>query len=88
MNYRHCYHAGNFADVIKHVVLIVLLQALQRKETPFCFLDTHAGIGLYELQSIQAQKKLEYENGIAKLFAIANLASLGGHEKHVPILPD
>jgi len=70
MNYRHCYHAGNFADVIKHVVLIVLLQALQRKETPFCFLDTHAGIGLYELQSEQAQKKQEYENGIGKLFSL------------------
>src|SRR3990167_5944094 len=68
MNYRHCYHAGNFADVIKHAVLLVLLQSLQRKETPFCFLDTHAGIGLYELQSEQAQKKQEYENGVAKLF--------------------
>lgn len=67
MNYRHSYHAGNFADVVKHAVLVVLLQSLQRKETPFCFLDTHAGIGLYELQSIQAQKKQEYENGIAKL---------------------
>ena len=67
MNYRHCYHAGNFADVIKHAVLLVLLQSLQRKETPFCFLDTHAGIGLYELQSEQAQKKQEYENGVAKL---------------------
>lgn len=69
MNYRHLYHAGNFADVVKHVVLIVLLQALQRKEAPFCFLDTHAGIGLYELESAEAQKKQEYENGIAKLFA-------------------
>ncbi|OGT43204.1 MAG: hypothetical protein A3F13_03325 [Gammaproteobacteria bacterium RIFCSPHIGHO2_12_FULL_40_19] len=69
MNYRHSYHAGNFADVVKHAILVVLLQSLKRKETPFCFLDTHAGIGLYELQSEQAQKKQEYENGIAKLFA-------------------
>ncbi len=68
MNYRHCYHAGNFADVVKHAVLVVLLQALQRKDTPFCFLDTHAGIGLYDLQSLQTQKKQEYNNGIAKLF--------------------
>lgn len=70
MNYRHCYHAGNFADVIKHVVLIVVLQALQRKETPFCFLDTHAGIGLYKLQSEETQKKQEYENGIGQLFSL------------------
>lgn len=68
MNYRHIYHAGNFADVIKHVLLIAILQALQKKENPLCFLDTHAGIGLYALDSIQAQKKQEYENGIAKLF--------------------
>jgi 23S rRNA (adenine2030-N6)-methyltransferase len=70
MNYRHCYHAGNFADVIKHAILVVLLQSLRRKDTPFCFLDTHAGIGLYELQSEQAQKKQEYENGIAKLVTL------------------
>ncbi len=69
MNYRHLYHAGNFADVIKHVVLTVLIQALQRKETPICFLDTHAGIGLYALQSEQAQKKQEYQHGIGKLFS-------------------
>src|SRR3990167_11107619 len=69
MNYRHLYHAGNFADALKHSILVILLQALQRKETPFCFLDTHAGIGLYELQSEQTQKKQEYENGIAKLFS-------------------
>src|SRR3990167_369689 len=69
MNYRHLYHAGNFADVLKHSVLIVLLEALQRKETPFCFLDTHAGISLYELQSIEAQKTREYENGFLKLFS-------------------
>lgn len=70
MNYRHVYHAGNFADAIKHLILVVLLQALQRKETPFCFLDTHAGIGLYELQSTQTQKKQEYNNGIAKLLSL------------------
>ncbi|MCX7125584.1 MAG: 23S rRNA (adenine(2030)-N(6))-methyltransferase RlmJ [Gammaproteobacteria bacterium] len=69
MNYRHLYHAGNFADVVKHTVLITLIQALQRKETPFCFLDTHAGIGLYELQSEQSQKTQEYVTGAAKLFS-------------------
>lgn len=70
MNYRHLYHAGNFADALKHAILVILLQALQRKQMPFCFLDTHAGIGLYELQSTQAQKKQEYENGIAKLISL------------------
>jgi len=68
MNYRHLYHAGNFADVIKHIVLIALLKSLQRKATPFCFLDTHAGIGIYPLQSVETQKKQEYQNGIEKLW--------------------
>lgn len=54
--------------MIKHIILITLLGALKRKETPFCFLDTHAGIGLYELSSKQAQKKQEYKNGIEKLW--------------------
>lgn len=72
MNYRHSYHAGNFADVIKHVVLIILLQSLHRKETPFCFLDTHAGIGLYALDSMEAQKSQEYHNGIEKLLSLDN----------------
>lgn len=71
MNYRHLYHAGNFADVLKHVVMIALLRAISRKEEPFCFFDTHAGIGLYPLQSIEAQKSQEYENGIANLLAVS-----------------
>lgn len=70
MNYRHLYHAGNFADVLKHTIMIVLLRALSKKEAPFCFLDTHAGIGLYPLQSIEAQKSREYESGIANLLSI------------------
>ena len=45
MNYRHAYHAGNGADVLKHVVLLALLDHLNRKETPYCYLDTHAGRG-------------------------------------------
>lgn len=71
MNYRHLYHAGNFADVLKHVLIITLLRALAKKETPFCFLDTHAGIGLYPLQSIEAQKSREYESGIANLLSLS-----------------
>ncbi len=72
MNYRHLYHAGNFADVLKHTIMIALLRALSKKETPFCFLDTHAGIGLYPLQSIEAQKSREYESGIANLLSMEN----------------
>ena len=68
MNYRHLYHAGNFADVVKHSVLIALINHFKQKETSFCCLDTHAGIGLYELNSIEAQKKQEYETGVSKLF--------------------
>ena len=67
MNYRHCYHAGNFADVLKHVIFIALLQAMQRKETPFCVVDTHAGIGMYSLHSEAAQKKQEYRHILINL---------------------
>jgi 23S rRNA (adenine2030-N6)-methyltransferase len=67
MNYRHSYHAGNFADVIKHIGLIAIILALQKKNTPFCYLDTHAGPGLYNLLSADAQKTKEYTNGIEKI---------------------
>jgi 23S rRNA (adenine2030-N6)-methyltransferase len=68
MNYRHLYHAGNFADVLKHLVLLALIDALKRKDKPFCVLDTHAGLCRYSLQSSEAQKKQEYQRGIDKLF--------------------
>src|SRR5438552_4297081 len=67
MNYRHIYHAGNFGDVLKHIVLIAILQSLQRKETPFCFLDTHAGIATYDLQSDDAKKTSEANQGVLRL---------------------
>lgn len=70
MNYRHLYHAGSFADVMKHVILIAMLEAMERKETPFCYLDTHAGIGLYPLYSAQSQKRQEYLDGVAKLISL------------------
>lgn len=66
MNYRHLYHAGNFADIFKHLILIELLNALKRKATPFCVLDTHAGVGLYDLYSEAPQKTQEYLAGVAK----------------------
>jgi len=68
MNYRHIYHAGNFADVFKHVVLAELLKTLLRKEKPFCYLETHAGIGRYDLQTMEAQKTKEYLSGIVAVY--------------------
>ncbi|EKD73191.1 MAG: Protein containing DUF519 [uncultured bacterium] len=76
MNYRHIYHAGNFADTFKHIILIALIQSLMRKENAFCYLDTHAGIGYYDLYSEFAQKSKEFENGIIKIIAATNPPSL------------
>lgn len=67
MNYLHSYHAGNFSDVIKHVCLIGLLEALMKKPTPFCYIDTHAGAGCYDLFSEFSNKTKEYEGGIEKV---------------------
>jgi len=65
MNYRHAFHAGNFADVHKHVVLLAVLERLQRKPTPLAVLDTHAGRGLYPLSNTSAQ---EWQSGIGRVF--------------------
>ena len=67
MNYRHIYHAGNFADVLKHAVLARLVVYLQQKDKAFRLLDTHAGIGLYDLSSEEAQKTGEWRDGIGRL---------------------
>ena len=67
MNYRHAYHAGNFADVVKHLALVAVLGHLKRKDKPFVVIDTHAGRGLYDLQSEEASKTGEAEAGIRRL---------------------
>lgn len=67
MNYRHAYHAGNFADVVKHIVMTRLIEYLKQKEKAFRVIDTHAGIGLYDLSSQEAQKTGEWKDGIGKL---------------------
>jgi 23S rRNA (adenine2030-N6)-methyltransferase len=69
VNYRHAFHAGNFADVFKHAILALLLKALHKKDTPFCYLDTHAGAGRYDLKHAAARKTGEYQQGIARLWA-------------------
>lgn len=74
MNYRHIYHAGNFADVMKHALLLRLLAAMKRKEKPFLVLDTHAGIGQYDISSEQAAKTGEWRDGIGKLLEAPPLA--------------
>ncbi|MBI1362746.1 MAG: 23S rRNA (adenine(2030)-N(6))-methyltransferase RlmJ [Proteobacteria bacterium] len=71
MNYRHAFHAGNFSDVFKHAVMAVLIEHLKQKNSPFCYMDTHAGIGQYDLMAIQAQKTGEYKDGIAQLLDAA-----------------
>lgn len=67
MNYRHIYHAGNFADVLKHAVLARLVLYMQKKDKAFRVLDTHAGIGVYDLSSEEAQKTGEWRDGIGRL---------------------
>ncbi|MFT8586434.1 23S rRNA (adenine(2030)-N(6))-methyltransferase RlmJ [Acetobacter papayae] len=67
MNYRHAYHAGNFADCMKHALLVSLIGSFLRKPTPFMVLDTHAGIGRYDLHSPEAEKTAEWKEGIGRL---------------------
>jgi len=67
MNYRHAFHAGNFADVMKHALLARLIVYLARKDAPFRIVDTHAGIGLYDLAASEAERTLEWRSGVARL---------------------
>jgi 23S rRNA (adenine2030-N6)-methyltransferase len=69
MNYRHAFHAGNFGDVLKHVVLLELLDALHRKPSPVHLIDTHAGIGIYDLAGDEAQRSGEYRFGVGAVLA-------------------
>jgi 23S rRNA (adenine2030-N6)-methyltransferase len=69
MNYRHDYHAGNFADVLKHAILALIIDYLKRKDSPFMALDAHAGPGLYDLSGIEAQKTGEWQGGIGRLWS-------------------
>ena len=96
MNYRHHFHAGNVADVFKHLVLIQVLEALRLKETPFCVIDTHAGAGRYRLKAPG-----EFEQGIGRLWPVraqwpglaayfgllATLNDVAGAAKRVDVYP-
>ncbi len=69
MNYRHAYHAGNFADVLKHLVLTLVIEHMKQKPAPFRVIDTHAGTGLYDLTSVEALKTGEWLSGIGLIRA-------------------
>lgn len=71
MNYRHIFHAGNFADVVKHLILVRIIAYLQRKPAAFRVIDTHAGVGLYDLAGDEAGRTGEWIDGIGRLFAHA-----------------
>lgn len=67
-SYRHAFHAGNHADVLKHSVLLHILHYLNKKETPYWIIDTHAGAGIYDLEDAWAEKTAEFKEGIARLW--------------------
>jgi len=102
LSYRHGYHAGNFADVLKHSILLEMLSLIQNKEKPFVYIDTHAGAGGYSLSHEYAQKTKEYETGIKHLLkaerqqpvsirsyisAVASYADEEGQGEHYPGSP-
>lgn len=70
MNYRHAYHAGNFADVVKHAVLALVIEHMKLKPGAFRVIDTHAGLGAYDLSASEAQKTGEWREGIGRLLAL------------------
>jgi 23S rRNA (adenine2030-N6)-methyltransferase len=77
VNYRHAFHAGNFADVVKHAVLVRMLVHLRQKPAAFRVIDTHAGPGLYDLGGPEALRSGEWRNGIGRLLA----APIGEHAR-------
>jgi 23S rRNA (adenine2030-N6)-methyltransferase len=88
MNYRHAFHAGNHADVFKHAALTLVLERLLAKPQPFAVLDTHAGLGAYDLTSDEAQRSPEFRDGIGRIFG-RELASAPAYSRLVAELnPD
>ncbi|PMS33294.1 23S rRNA (adenine2030-N6)-methyltransferase [Trinickia symbiotica] len=87
LSYRHAFHAGNHADVLKHAVVVQLLRYLGQKDKPYWYVDTHAGAGVYSLTEGYAAKTSEYETGIARLWARADLpASVADYVEQVSAL--
>lgn len=73
LSYRHAFHAGNYADVLKHMVWQQVLLHLNRKDKPYCLIDSHAGAGMYRLRSAESEKTSEYEQGIGKIWQAEDL---------------
>ncbi len=73
LSYRHAFHAGNHADVLKHMVLVELIGHLRQKDKPFWYIDTHAGAGMYALDTPTALKTAEFRDGIGRLWIQDNL---------------
>jgi 23S rRNA (adenine2030-N6)-methyltransferase len=92
MNYRHHYHAGNYADVMKHALLVQLVRSLQKKEKGFLYLDTHAGRGRYDLERASAGESLarkpEWPDGIGRLWSVADEAFPAGVREYVELVRD
>src|SRR5688572_7395559 len=68
LSYRHAFHAGNHADVLKHTVLVLILEYMKGKDKPFWYVDTHAGAGAYDLGGAEARKNAEFNTGIGRLW--------------------
>ena len=90
LSYRHAFHAGNFADVFKHVLLMQLIEALCRKDKPFFLFDTHAGAGRYDLLATPARQNEEFRDGVGRLWHESGLgAELSAYREQVRALnPD
>ncbi|TYA01959.1 23S rRNA (adenine(2030)-N(6))-methyltransferase RlmJ [Vibrio cholerae] len=73
LSYRHSFHAGNHADVLKHIVQSLILNSLQQKEKPFVYHDTHSGVGRYDLTHEWSEKTGEYKQGIARVWQQDNI---------------
>jgi len=86
VNYRHGFHAGNFVDVHKHVLLIALLDHLRRKDNPFFYLDTHAGRGVYDLTGPEARRTAEWRGGIGRLLASAARSTVPEIARYIEVL--
>lgn len=76
LSYRHAFHAGNHADVLKHCLLVAMLRHLNGKDKPWWYVDTHAGAGIYDLDAAHARKTAEFETGIARLWERSDLPEM------------
>ena len=87
MNYQHAFHAGNFADVHKHIVLTRILDYLRQKPAAFRVIDTHAGAGRYDLLGSQAVRSGEWRDGIERLFAMPRIGTAGSNPAQALVAP-